>query len=67
MLHIPNLYVLDIDLELSDADLKRAMIRVGADPTGTENALMLKRAGDLNVDQARAEWRVIKRCLVIVA
>ena len=67
MLHIPNLYTLDVDLELPDAELGRVMLRVGADPIGTENALMLKRARDLDVDRARAEWRVNKRCLVIVA
>jgi hypothetical protein len=66
-LHIPNLYAFDVNLELPDAELGRAMLRVGADPKGTENALMLKRARNLDVDRARAEWRVNKRCLVIVA
>jgi hypothetical protein len=59
--------VLDVDLELPDADLGQMMLRVGADPKGTENALMLKRVRGLDVDRARAEWRVNKRCLVIVA
>jgi hypothetical protein len=67
VLHVPDLYALDIDLELSDAELRREMLRVGAGPKETENVLMLKRARDLDVDRARAEWRVNSRCLVIVA
>lgn len=61
---IPGLYVLDINLELSDAAIGQASF---GDLRGAENARTLKRARDLDVDRARAEWRVNERCLVIVA
>ncbi|KAI0270746.1 hypothetical protein BC834DRAFT_863043 [Gloeopeniophorella convolvens] len=64
---IPSLYSLDIDLNLTDAALGQALFRSGAGPHGTEQALMLKRARDLNVDGARAEWRIKDRCLLILA
>jgi len=67
ILLIPGLYALDIDLDLSDASLGQAPFQVGAGPQGTESALMLKRARDLDIDEARAEWRVKGRYLVIVA
>ncbi|KAI0299008.1 hypothetical protein B0F90DRAFT_1631800 [Multifurca ochricompacta] len=63
---IPELYALDIDLNLSDTALGQALFRAGAGPQGTEHALMLKRARNLDVDGARAEWHVKERCLVIV-
>ncbi|KAI0255505.1 hypothetical protein BJV78DRAFT_1176162 [Lactifluus subvellereus] len=40
ILLIPDLYALDIDLNLSDASLGQASFRVGANPRGTGNALM---------------------------
>ena len=64
---IPGLYVLDINLELPDAVIGQAPFGVETDLRGAENALTLKRARDLDVDRARAEWRVNERCLVIVA
>ena len=64
---IPGLYVLDINLELPDAAIGQAPFGVETDLLGAENALTLKRARDLDVDRARAEWRVNERCLVIVA
>ncbi|KAI0255500.1 PIH1 family [Lactifluus subvellereus] len=67
ILLIPDLYALDVDLDLSDASLEQTPFRVGADPQGTGNASMLKRARDLDIEGARAEWRVKDRCLVIVA
>jgi hypothetical protein len=64
---IPGLYALDIDLNLSDASLGRALFQVGAGPQGTEDALMLKRARDLDIEGARAEWHVKDHFLMIVA
>ena len=64
---IPGLYVLDINLELPDAAIEQASFGARADPQGAENALTLKRARDLDVGLARAEWRVSEGCLVIVA
>lgn len=62
---IPGFYVLDINLELPDAAIEQASLG-SRDPRGAENALTLKRARDLDVDLARAEWRVSEGCLVIV-
>jgi len=64
---IPDLYSIDIDLELSDASPGQMSSCISADPRGMENVLTLKRARELDVDRARAEWRVNERCLVIVA
>ena len=64
---IPGLYVLDINLELPDAAIGQASLGVETDLRGAENVLTLKRARDLDVDRARAEWRVNEGCLVIVA
>jgi hypothetical protein len=63
---IPGLYALDINLNLSDSALGRALFPPGTSPHEAERALMLKRARDLDVDGARAEWRTKERCLVIV-
>ncbi|KAH9056802.1 hypothetical protein EDB87DRAFT_1565958 [Lactarius vividus] len=64
---IPGLYVLDIDLNLSDSAFGRAHFRTGTSPREVEHALLLKRDRDLDVDGARAEWRRKERCLVIMA
>jgi hypothetical protein len=63
---VPGLYALDINLNLSDSALGRAPIPPGTSPHEAERALTLKRARDLDVDGARAEWRTKERCLVIV-
>ncbi|KAN0142163.1 hypothetical protein V8E53_000625 [Lactarius tabidus] len=63
---VPGLYALDINLNLSDSALGRAPIPPGTSPHEAERALTLKRARDLDVDGARAEWRTTERCLVIV-
>ena len=57
--------MLNIDLELSDGALGKA--RSSVEFQGLENVAMLKQARDLDVDRARAEWRVKERSLVIVA
>jgi hypothetical protein len=57
--------VLNVDLELPDGALGKARSLVGLQ--GTENVASLKQARDLDVDRARAEWRVEERSLVIVA
>jgi len=64
-LHIPDLYELDVDLELPDATPGKA--RSGVGPQGTEYIATLKQARRLDVDRARAEWRVKERSLVVVA
>jgi hypothetical protein len=65
MLLIPDLYVLNIDLEHPDGTLGKA--RSDVDLSGMEKIAMLKQARDLDVDRARAEWRVKEESLVIVA
>jgi hypothetical protein len=52
-----DLYALDVDLDLPDG------------PQGTEYVTTLRQARDLDIDRARAEWRVWvkERSLVIVA
>ena len=64
---IPDLYKLDINLNLSDPALGRALFTPDTSPHESEPALMLNRARDLDVDGARAEWRTKERCLIIVA
>src|SRR6266404_2491018 len=59
---IPGLYVLDIDLNLSDSALERALFPIGTSPQEIEHALMLKRGRNFDVDGARAEWRMKGRC-----
>ncbi|KAI9459887.1 PIH1 family [Lactarius psammicola] len=67
ILVIPGLYVLDIDLTLSDLALGRALFPTGTSPHEADHAVMLKRARNLDVDRARAEWRTKEQCLVIMA
>jgi len=64
---IPDLYELDINLDLSDSALVRTLFPPGTSPHEVEHALTLRRARNLNIDGARAEWRTKERCLVIVA
>ena len=58
--------MLDINLNLSDSALGRTFFPTGTSQREAEHALMLKRARDLDVDGARAEWRTKERCIVIV-
>ncbi|KAI0043691.1 hypothetical protein FA95DRAFT_1498222 [Auriscalpium vulgare] len=68
LLSIPPLYSLDVDLDATDAELSRSVAATGAGPHAVEQALMLKRAGrELDVDGARAEWRVGEGRLVLYA
>ena len=71
-------YVLDLDLTASDADILALFSRSSnsptSTPTGGENgeesersALTLKRERALDVDGARAEWRVAEGLLVVYA
>jgi len=62
---IPDLYALDVDVELPDETTGK--VRSGVDPQRAEYIATLKQARNLDVDQARAEWRVKDRSLVIVA
>jgi len=65
---IPDLYVLDVDFELSDAALAQAPSAASGDsPQKSEENLMVERARNLDIDRARAEWHVKERYLVVVA
>ncbi|KZT03324.1 uncharacterized protein LAESUDRAFT_729351 [Laetiporus sulphureus 93-53] len=64
MLDAPPLYALDLNLDLSDAQISDAAKLSDA---SAAQALTLKRQRDLDVDNARAEWRVGEGRLVIYA
>jgi hypothetical protein len=64
---IPDLYTLDIDLNLSAAILERGSLGLHAVPEEMDNVFRPKRVRDFDVDGARAEWRVRDQCLVIMA
>ncbi|KAH9029257.1 PIH1 family [Lactarius pseudohatsudake] len=64
---VPGLYGLDIDLNLSDSALGRALFPTGTSPQEVEHALLLKRDRNLDVEAARAEWRRKEGSLVIMA
>ncbi|OCH91358.1 hypothetical protein OBBRIDRAFT_792407 [Obba rivulosa] len=64
LLSLPPLYALDLDLDLPDAALPGAARLSGA---SAHQALLLKRHPRLDVDGARAEWRVADGVLVIHA
>ena len=64
ILAVPPLYDLDLDLALSDAELSQIL----SDVEDAANAAQtLKRQRDLDVDGARAEWRVVEGRVVIYA
>lgn len=62
LLHVPGLYDLDINLDASNAELSSVF---GKNDTGNQ-ALKLKRMRNLDVDNARAEWRVANKTIVLV-
>ncbi|KZP06876.1 hypothetical protein FIBSPDRAFT_1053285 [Athelia psychrophila] len=75
LLAVPGLYALDVPLDAPDAELVAASAQLDSDGTtaaaagggGWETgALGLKRARDLDVEGARAEWRVEEGCLVVL-
>ena len=59
------MYGLDVDLDMSDAEL----VSIGGEGGcgDGENALTLKRMRDLDVDMATAEWRVGDGVVVLYA
>lgn len=63
LLHIPALYDLDLDLDAPDSKLLSVF---GKDET-TNEAVKLKRMRSLDVDNARAEWRIADRAIVLLA
>lgn len=74
ILSIPNLYSLDVNLDASDAELiaLSSASRNGNNLVSTEgddvpSALTLKRARDLDIGGAKAEWRVAEGVIVIYA
>ncbi|KZP06868.1 hypothetical protein FIBSPDRAFT_966064, partial [Athelia psychrophila] len=76
LLAIPGLYALDVPLDAPDAEPVAASAHLDSDGTTTATAggggweagaLGLKRARDLDVEGARAEWRVEEGCLVVYA
>ncbi|KAH9837934.1 uncharacterized protein C8Q71DRAFT_755284 [Rhodofomes roseus] len=62
LLSIPPLYALDLDLDLSDTQI-RDVPRLSS--PSVDQALMLKRQRDLDVGNARAEWRVAEGRLIV--
>ncbi|KZP06871.1 hypothetical protein FIBSPDRAFT_876069 [Athelia psychrophila] len=68
LLAIPGLYALDVPLDAPDAELVAATAHLDSDRGSWETgALGLKRARDLDVEGAKAEWRVEEGCLVVYA
>lgn len=87
IISIPDLYLLDLNLDASDAELMATfsepkydsyfsnaeLNRNGKDSSISgrnslvDSALMLKRMRNLDVDGAKAEWRVGEGILVINA
>ncbi|KAG1851884.1 hypothetical protein DFJ58DRAFT_716658 [Suillus subalutaceus] len=62
ILHIPSLYDLDINLDVApDTEPMATNRRLG------EGATELKRLRDLDVDGAKAEWRVAEKVIVLLA
>lgn len=65
MLQLPGRPLLDINLNLSDAEI---VATLGAtEYSETEKALKLKRLRSFDVDGASAEWRVAEKMLVLIA
>ncbi|KAJ7145925.1 pre-RNA processing PIH1/Nop17-domain-containing protein [Mycena epipterygia] len=64
ILSVPTHPPLDINLGVSDAEI---VAMSGGAPDSGHGALMLKRERELDVDNARAEWRVSDRVLVLIA
>ena len=80
VLSVPGLYLFDLNLDASDAELMATFSKSkynltfnGSNEDSSEkkslvdNALTLKRMRDLDVDGAKAEWRVGEEILVINA
>ncbi|KAF9219335.1 hypothetical protein BS17DRAFT_804440 [Gyrodon lividus] len=63
ILHIPSLYDLDINLEVPDAELSA----IFGNSNSADKVLELKRMRNLDVDGAKAEWRVADKAIVILA
>ncbi|KAG1803183.1 pre-RNA processing PIH1/Nop17-domain-containing protein [Suillus subaureus] len=62
MLHVPSLYDLDINFDVTpDTEPMATNRRLG------EGATELKRLRDLDVDGAKAEWRVAEKAIVLLA
>jgi hypothetical protein len=61
ILHVPSLYDLDIKLDVApDTERTASHGRLG------ESATELKRLRDLDVDGAKAEWRVAEKVIVLL-
>jgi len=60
---VPSFYVLDIDLNASDAEL----IAIFSKTDSVTQAMSLKRKRDLDVDNAKAEWHVADKSLILYA
>jgi hypothetical protein len=76
VLNIPDFPVLDVDLNVSDAEIvslassaTSVSLHGASGDTGMEssNTLTLKRQRDLNVDEASAEWNTAENVLVLTA
>ncbi|KIM58235.1 hypothetical protein SCLCIDRAFT_28262 [Scleroderma citrinum Foug A] len=60
---VPSLYVLDIDLNASDAELTATFSKTDS----VTQAVLLKRKRDLDIDNAKAEWHVADKSLILYA
>lgn len=67
VLNIPGYPVLEMDLNLPDAQIAAVIGSTTADPDEIKKTLMLKRQRDFDVDGAEAEWRVSEKILLLVA
>ncbi|KAI9571860.1 pre-RNA processing PIH1/Nop17-domain-containing protein [Boletus coccyginus] len=63
LLHIPAMYDLDLNLNAPDSELSTVF---GGNGT-VDEALRLKRMRNLDVDNARAEWSVADKAIVLLA
>ena len=62
ILAIPPLYALDLDLDAPDEHIRGGL---ALSRSSAEQALMLKRQRELDVENAHAEWRVAEGRLLI--
>ena len=60
-------YFLDLDLSRSDIEIQKSLGARAGSEKSVQHALTLKRERELDVDGARAEWRIAEGQLVIYA
>ncbi|CCM03227.1 uncharacterized protein FIBRA_05352 [Fibroporia radiculosa] len=60
--HVPDLYALDLNLDMSDAEIGQ---NAQLSEKTVDQALTLKRQREFDVDRARAQWNVAEGQLII--